>query len=74
MKDSSIDIVYPEILEDLKQYCTEQKIEEECREYAEKKKRGIPTKTAGESEAMPARRELRVWRRMRPSRPLRIRP
>jgi hypothetical protein len=38
VKDSSIDIVYRKLLEDLKQYCTEKEIEEECREYAEKKK------------------------------------
>ena len=49
MKDNSIDIVYQKLLDDLKQYCTDQEIEEECREYAAKKKRGIPTKTAGES-------------------------
>ena len=49
VKASSIDIVYQKLLDDLKKYCTEQEIEEECRVYAEKKKRGIPTKTAGES-------------------------
>ena len=38
VKDSSIDIVYQKLLEDLKQYCTEKEIEEECREYAEKKR------------------------------------
>ena len=46
MKDNSIDIVYQKLLEDLKQYCTEQEIEEECREYAEKKKRD-PHKNGG---------------------------
>ena len=46
VKDSSIDIVYRKLLEDLKQYCTEQEIEEECREYAEKK-RAESTTTSG---------------------------
>ena len=46
VKDSSIDIIYQKLLEDLKQYCTEKEIEEECREYAEKK-RAESTTTSG---------------------------
>ena len=49
VKDSSIDIVYQKLLEDLKQYCTEKEIEEECREYAEKKKEGSPQKRRGKA-------------------------
>ena len=46
VKDNSIDIVYQKLLDDLKKYCTEQEIEEECREYAEKK-RAESTTTSG---------------------------
>ena len=38
VKDSLIDTVYQKLLDDLRQYCTEQEIEEKCRAYAEKKK------------------------------------
>jgi hypothetical protein len=47
VKDSSIDIVYQKLLEDLKQYCTEQKIEEECRE---KRKERLPQKRRGKAK------------------------
>ena len=50
MKDNSIDIVYQKLLDDLKKYSTEQEIEEECREYAEKKKEGSPQKRRGKAK------------------------
>ena len=50
MKDNSIDIVYQKLLDDLKKYCTEQEIEEKCREYAEKKKEGSPQKRRGKAK------------------------
>ena len=50
VKDNSIDIVYQKLLDDLKKYCTEQEIEEKCREYAEKKKEGSPQKRRGKAK------------------------
>ena len=47
VKDNSIDIVYQKLLDDLKKYCTEQEIEEECRE---KRKERLPQKRRGKAK------------------------